>query len=63
MYSKDVNPTLWDGFSVDGIALYYNMFNMPVLNRAMALRGGIITCVAIDIVCAAAGGSETELSV
>ena len=50
---KDVNPTLWDGFSVDGIALYYNMFNMPVLNRA-ALRGGIITCVAIDIVCAAA---------
>ena len=51
---KDVNPTLWDGFSVDGIALYYNMFNMPVLNRAMALRGGIITCVAIDIVCAAA---------
>ena len=51
---KDVNPTLWDGFSVDGIALYYNMFNMPVLNRAMALRGGIITCVAIDIVCATA---------
>lgn len=51
---KGVNPTLWDGFSVDGIALYYNMFNMPVLNRAMALRGGIITCVAIDIVCAAA---------
>ena len=51
---KDVNPTLWDGFSVDGMALYYNMFDMPVLNRAMALRGGIITCVAIDIVCAAA---------
>uniref|UniRef100_UPI0040285562 hypothetical protein n=1 Tax=Coprococcus sp. TaxID=2049024 RepID=UPI0040285562 len=51
---KEVNPTLWDSFAVDDVALYYDMFNMPVLNRAMALRGGIITCVAVDIVCAAA---------
>lgn len=51
---KGVNPTLWDSFAVDDVALYYDMFNMPVLNRAMALRGGIITCVAVDIVCAAA---------
>ena len=40
---KEVNPTLWDSFAVDDVALYYDMFNMPVLNRAMALRGGIIT--------------------
>ena len=51
---KEVNPTLWDSFAVDDVALYYDLFNMPVLNRAMALRGGIITCVAVDIVCAAA---------
>ena len=51
---KEVNPTLWDSFAVDDVALYYDMFNMPVLNRAMALRVGIITCVAVDIVCAAA---------
>ncbi len=51
---KEVNPILWDSFAVDDVALYYDMFNMPVLNRAMALRGGIITCVAVDIVCAAA---------
>ena len=51
---KEVNPTLWDSFAVDDVALYYDMFNMPVLNRTMALRGGIITCVAVDIVCAAA---------
>lgn len=51
---KEVNPTQWDSFAVDDVALYYDMFNMPVLNRAMALRGGIITCVAVDIVCAAA---------
>ena len=51
---KEVNPTLWDSCAVDDVALYYDMFNMPVLNRAMALRGGIITCVAVDIVCAAA---------
>lgn len=51
---KEVNPTLWDSFAVDDVALYYDMFNMPVLNRAMALRGGIIACVAVDIICAAA---------
>lgn len=47
---KETNPTLWNNFSVDGVGLYYDMFNMPTLNRVMDLQGGITTCVAIDIV-------------
>lgn len=47
---KEVNPTLWKKLSVDGKMLYYNMFDMPTLNRVMALHGGTITCLAVDIV-------------
>lgn len=51
---KDINPTLWDNFSVDGIDLYYNMFDMPTLNRIMDLQGGTTTCLACDIITTAA---------
>lgn len=51
---KETNPTFWKNFSVDGIDLYYRMFNMPRLNRVMALRGGTITCFAVEVVSAAA---------
>lgn len=47
---KETNPTWWNDFSVDDVALYYEMFNMPTLNRVMDLQGGITTCVAISIV-------------
>lgn len=47
---KDINPTFWNDFSVDGVELFYYLFDMPTLNRVMDLQGGITTCVAVSIV-------------
>ena len=37
---KDINPTFYNDFSVDGIGLFYYLFPMPTLNRVMDLQGG-----------------------
>lgn len=52
---KEKNPTFWNNFSVEGVQLYFTMFDrMSTLNRIMDLQGGITTCQAVDIVSAAA---------
>lgn len=47
---KDLNPQYWSDFAVDNQFLYYDQTSDPVLNRCMALQGGIITCQAEDII-------------
>lgn len=47
--SKEDNPTFWEDWSVDGIDLQYNMYNDVILNRTMCLQGGIVTCLAAEI--------------
>lgn len=52
--SKEKNPTFWNSFAVDGIELFYDMYNtgytMVTLNRIMLLQGGITTCVGVRVV-------------
>ena len=47
---KDINPTFYNDFSVDGIGLFYYLFPMPTLNRVMDLQGGITTCIGVTVV-------------
>ena len=46
---KEYNPTFWKNWSVDDRDLFYNMFNDVILNRIMDLQGGIVTCLAAEL--------------
>lgn len=46
---KEYNPTFWENWSVDDTELFYNMFNDVILNRTMDLQGGIVTCLAAEL--------------
>lgn len=46
---KEYNPTFWADWSVDGIRLFYDMYQDVILNRIMCLQGGIVTCYAAQI--------------
>ncbi len=46
---KEYNPTFWADWSVDGIGLFYDMYQDVILNRVMCLQGGIVTCYAAQI--------------
>lgn len=48
--SGQYNPTFWKNWSVDGRDLLWNMVDDPILSRTMALQGGIMTCLACDII-------------
>ncbi len=46
---KDTNPEFWANWAVDDTELFYSMFNDVKLNRIMDFQGGVVTCVAADI--------------
>lgn len=47
--TKEYNPAFWNRWSVDDRDLFYNMFNDVILNRIMDLQGGIVTCLAAEL--------------
>ncbi len=51
---KESNPTFWENWSVDDKELYYGMFNDIIMNRIMDLQGGIVTCLAAQLLSTAA---------
>lgn len=46
---KEYNPAFWKEWSVDDRELFYDMFNDVILNRIMDLQGGIVTCLAAQL--------------
>lgn len=46
---KEYNPTFWRDWSVDDRDLFYDMFDDVILNRIMDLQGGIVTCIAAQL--------------
>ena len=48
--SKANNPEFWNKWAYDGVALYYDSFHCPYLNRIMKLHGGITDCLGQSIV-------------
>ncbi|MBR6799250.1 MAG: hypothetical protein IKM63_04185 [Firmicutes bacterium] len=46
---KEKNPDFWNKWAYDGVALYYDSFNRPYVNKIMKLHGGITTCVAASV--------------
>lgn len=59
---KDINPTFYNDFSVDGIGLFYYLFPMPTLNRVMDLQGGITNMYRCDS-CAESGKGRFEAAI
>lgn len=47
--SKESNPIFWAKWSVEDKELLYYMCNDVVMNRIMDLQGGVVTCVAAEL--------------
>ena len=47
--TREANPKLWEAMGVEGQFLFYYGAGNVLVNRIMAFQGGLISCVAADI--------------